>query len=366
MNKYNLLWPLIRRVDPERAHRCAITALSCATAFLKPKPSAPELSMSVLGLDFPNPLGLAAGFDKNAEVPDALLTLGFGFVEVGTVTPRPQVGNPRPRLFRLEKDHAIINRMGFNNHGVRAVQHRLALRLEKGRGGVVAANVGPNRGSDDAIEDCVTAARALAPFVQYLVINVSSPNTPGLRELQRANSLRDLIERVADGIADLDRPPKLLIKVAPDLDHDELADIAEIALEGKVDGLIATNTTTARPSNLRSKKREEIGGLSGPPLFERSTSVLFDLYKLTRGQVPLIGVGGINGGADAYRKIRAGASLVQLYTALVFQGPGIVGRILDELNELLKRDGFSSVQAAVGADHQGTPLETGTRRPIKA
>jgi dihydroorotate dehydrogenase len=357
---YAIAGRLIRLLDAERAHRLTIAALRRG---LVPRagrvPAAGvDLSVALWGLRFTNPLGLAAGFDKNAEVADAMLALGFGFVEVGTLTPAPQPGNPPPRLFRLPEDAAVINRFGFNNQGVEAAAGRLAWRRRAGRpdsesgGGIVGGNVGPNKDAADPAAACADAVAALAPLVDYLVVNVSSPNTPGLRALQRRGDLLRLLERVRaarDAAAAGGRTP-LLVKVAPDLTADERADIAEVVLASGIDGLIATNTTVERPAGLVSRHRSEAGGLSGRPLFEKSTAVLADFYRLAGGRLPLIGVGGIASGADAYAKIRAGASLVQLYTALVYHGPGLVGRIARELAELLRRDGFSSVEQAVGAD----------------
>ncbi len=351
MTFHDLFRPLIHALEPETAHRAAIAALRLGLGG-RAGADDPVLATRVWGLDFSNPVGLAAGFDKNAEVPDAILRLGFGFAEIGTVTPRPQAGNPRPRLFRLAADGAVINRMGFNNQGLDAVAARLGRRA---RLGVVGANIGKNKDSADAIADYVAGARALAPLADYLVVNVSSPNTPGLRALQGREPLAQLLRAVKvarDGaIADKIKPP-LLVKIAPDLTEQDLLDIAEVAAAVPVDGLIATNTTVARPGALGDPRRGESGGLSGRPLFEPSTRVLARLYKLTGGKIPLIGVGGVSSGAEAYAKIRAGASLVQLYTALVYQGPGLIGAIKRELARCLRRDGFSSVAAATGADHR--------------
>ena len=351
MTLYDLFRPLIHALEPETAHRAALMALRLGLAGGE-RGDDPVLATRVWGLDFPNPVGLAAGFDKNADVPDAVLRLGFGFAEIGTVTPRPQAGNPRPRLFRLPADGAVINRMGFNNQGLDAVAARLSQRP---RLGIVGANIGKNKDSADAVADYVTGARALAPMADYLVVNVSSPNTPGLRALQGREPLAQLLRAVKmarDGaVKDKIKPP-LLVKIAPDLTEQDLLDIAEVAAAVPVDGLIATNTTVARPGGLADSRRGESGGLSGRPLFESSTRVLARLYKLTGGKIPLIGVGGVASGADAYAKIRAGASLVQLYTALVYGGPGLIGVIKRELAEHLRRDGFSSVAAATGADHR--------------
>jgi dihydroorotate dehydrogenase len=315
------------------------------------------LSTRVWNLDFPNPIGLAAGFDKDARVPDAMLGLGFGFVEVGSVTPRPQAGNPRPRLFRLAEDRAVINRMGFNNRGLAAAAHRLAAR--RGRRGIVGANIGKNRDSADPFDDYEQGVAALAPLADFLVVNVSSPNTPGLRDLQKKKAIEEMIERLlaARAKATPSHPPPLLVKIAPDLAPEERADIAEVALATGLDGLIISNTTTARPPELRSRQAPEPGGLSGRPLFRASTELLAEMRRLTRGRVTLVGVGGVASGADAYAKIRAGASLVELYTALIYEGPGLVRRIKRELAALLRRDGFRSVAEAVG-NGERTPATT--------
>jgi dihydroorotate dehydrogenase len=302
-----------------------------------------------MGLEFSNPVGLAAGFDKHAEVPDDLLELGFGFVEVGSVTPRPQPGNPRPRVFRLEEDRAVINRYGFNSQGLAVAAERL--RKRHGRSGIVGVNVGANKDSQDPVADYVEGVGELAGLASYFVINISSPNTPGLRTLQARDSLDALLDHVLaarrKGGAQNSAP--LIVKIAPDLSPEDCHDIAEVLLARGVDGLIVSNTTTARPA-LRSDSRDEAGGLSGVPLLEPSTKILAEMYRLTEGKLPLIGTGGIASGHDAYRKIRAGASLVQLYTALVFQGPRLIGQIKQELADLLTTDGYDNIAQAVGAD----------------
>jgi dihydroorotate dehydrogenase len=313
------------------------------------------LRQTVLGLTFVNPIGLAAGFDKNGAVVRPMLDLGFGFVEVGTVTPLPQPGNPRPRLFRLTGDRAVINRMGFNNEGAAAMAARLQARVSRGPGaarGILGINLGKNKEQADAAADYVAGVAALGALAEYLVINVSSPNTPGLRALQERTRLEELIARVLAARDALARRPPLLLKIAPDLLEEERADIAAVALDSGLDGLVVSNTTVARPAGLDPRHAGEAGGLSGKPLFEASTAVLRDMYRRTEGRLPIIGVGGIASGADAYAKIRAGASLVQLYSALVFEGPGLVRRIKNELAALLMRDGFASVGAAVGVDHR--------------
>jgi dihydroorotate dehydrogenase len=347
---FDLGTPLLRLLPPETAHRASILALRSGMVPGSLEPGPPSLEITLWNRRFPNPVGLAAGFDKNAEVPDAMLRFGFGFVETGTVTPRPQSGNPKPRLFRLIEDRALINRLGFNNQGLEAVRVRLAAR--HGRPGLVGGNLGKNKDSTDAIADYVAGVHTLAPLADYLAVNVSSPNTPGLRDLQRKTSLLSLIAalksaRAAAAPATL---PPLLLKIAPDLSAEEREEIAEAAIETGIDGLIISNTTVARPAGLRSPHAREIGGLSGKPLFAAATALIAEIRRLTHGRIPLIGVGGIASGADAYAKIRAGASLVQLYTALVYEGPGLVQRIKRDLAEFLKRDGFATIAAAVGAD----------------
>lgn len=348
---------LLRTFDPETAHRLAIRALRSGVAELAlmplplaPEPEDPLLAIRLWGLDFPNPVGLAAGFDKNAEVPDVLLRLGFGFVEVGSVTPRPQAGNPKPRLFRLAQDRAVINRMGFNNDGATAVAARLRRHQWDG---IVGVNLGKNKDTQDAATDYEKGVAELAALAGYVVINVSSPNTPGLRALQGRAPLSALVGRVRAALnaAVPSGTPPLLLKIAPDLTEEDRQDIAQVALSGGLDGLIVSNTTIERPEGLLSAHRSETGGLSGPPLMTLSTEVLRDMYRLTEGRLPLIGVGGIASGADAYAKIRAGASLVQLYTALVYEGPGLVSRIKTDLARLLHSDGYTSLAEAVGADH---------------
>jgi dihydroorotate dehydrogenase len=347
---FDLALPLLRLLPPEAAHRASIAALRGGIAPYAAEPDPPSLGIALWGWQFPNPIGLAAGFDKNAEVPDAMLRFGFGFVETGTVTPRPQPGNPKPRLFRLTEDRALINRLGFNNEGLEAVRARLAAR--RGRAGLVGANLGKNKESTDAIADYVAGVKAMGALADYLVVNVSSPNTPGLRDLQRKPSLLALIAALksARALVAAPDPPPLLLKIAPDLSGAERAEIAEAALETGLDGMIVSNTTVARPAELRSSHARETGGLSGTPLFAPSTALLAEMWRLTRGQIPLIGVGGVASGADAYAKIRAGASLVQLYTALVYEGPGLVLRIKHDLAGFLARDGFASIADAVGAD----------------
>ncbi|MBT3790334.1 MAG: quinone-dependent dihydroorotate dehydrogenase [Alphaproteobacteria bacterium] len=349
---YPLVSPFLKHIDPETAHRLTIRALRTG---LVPDQSAPDeqiLRIDALGLSFPNPVGLAAGFDKNAEVPDAMLGQGFGFVEIGSVTPLPQYGNPRPRLFRLPEDGAVINRNGFNNEGVEVVTSRLEARSNKR--GILGANVGANKDSEDRIADYVTGIQRLAGLSDYITINISSPNTPGLRDLQGKAEMDELLTRCCaarDELAVVDGVRKsLVVKVAPDLDDLGREVIAEAVMTHGIDGLIVSNTTLSR-DGLENANKSEVGGMSGIPLFALSTEVLRDMYRLTRGSVILIGAGGIASGADAYAKIRAGASLVQFYTALAYAGPRLVVTIKQELAALLQRDGFSSVADAVGADH---------------
>ncbi len=333
------LRPLLFALDAERAHDLTLAALRTR---LVPR-AAPDdaiLRANLAGLDLPNPVGLAAGFDKNVHVPDAMLRLGFGFVEAGTVTPRAQDGNPRPRVFRLVDDRAVINRLGFNNDGLEAAA--LRLRARRARPGAVGINLGANKDSSDRIADYVAGVRATAALASYLTINISSPNTPGLRGLQERNALTDLIAATLSARGRIATP--LFVKVAPDLDAAQIDGIARAALDGGIDGLIVSNTTLAR-DGIASP---EAGGLSGAPLFVRSTSVLRAFRSATGGALPLIGVGGIASGADAYAKLRAGASAVQVYTALVYHGPGLIARIKAELAALLRRDGFACVAEAVG------------------
>lgn len=337
---------LLHRLDPERAHDLALAGLRLGLVPLPGKPvSTPRLATRLAGLALPNPLGLAAGFDKNARALSPLARAGFGFLEVGAATPRPQPGNPRPRLFRLTEDRAVINRFGFNNDGAAAIAARLAGRPQ---GGVVGLNLGANKDSADRPGDFAAVLATCGAHIDFATINVSSPNTERLRDLQGSDALRSVLLRVIEARATLPRQIPLFVKIAPDLGDDELSDITGVALETGIDGLIATNTTLDRES-LKSASRGEAGGLSGAPLFEKSTRVLARLSHLTDGRLPLIGVGGVETGESAYAKIRAGASAVQLYSALVYGGLSLVPRILHELDALLARDGFSSVAEAVGS-----------------
>ena len=356
MSSYRLLKPLLNAVSPETAHGLVIRALKLGLAPSGKTAADPLLAVRLWNRDFANPIGLAAGFDKQAEVMDAMLGQGFGFVEIGSVTPKPQPGNPKPRLFRLSEDEGVINRLGFNSAGMEVVAGNLAAfrARPKRHPGLVGVNLGKNKDSADAAADYVAGAKRLASYADYMVINVSSPNTPGLRALQDKSELANILVKVKATLAqgDSDTRLPLLVKIAPDLAASDLADIAEMALAGLADGLIVSNTTVARPPDLRSRWKDEAGGLSGKPLFAVSTQVLAEIYRLTRGHVPLIGVGGIGSAEDVYDKIRAGASLVQLYSALVYRGPELVGEMQRGLAALMRRDGFSSVAAAVGADHR--------------
>jgi len=357
-NLYPLIRPVLRQLPAEVAHNLTVRALQAGLGrFMIDRaarePDPPILAQRLWGLNFPNPVGLAAGFDKNARVPEAMRNFGFGFVEIGTVTPLPQPGNPKPRLFRLEGDQAIVNRMGFNSGGIDAAIDRLHGRP---RTAIVGINLGKNRNSRDAVLDYAEGIRRAAKVADYLVVNISSPNTPGLRDLQRRASLRALLVPLLRTREECERRVPLLVKISPDLTPKEREDIATIALDAGIDGLIVSNTTVDRPAGLVSRYATEAGGLSGRPLFAASTSLLADMYGLTQGGLPMIGVGGVASGADAYQKIRSGACLVQLYTALVFMGPSLVTDIKKELAELLQAEGFTSVAEAVGAAARSSSL----------
>jgi dihydroorotate dehydrogenase len=335
---------LLRRIDAEHAHDLALSALRLGLAGRDTTPEDPSLAMTILGRRFPNPIGLAAGFDKNAAAVAGLTRLGFGFVETGTVTPRPQPGNPRPRLFRLEHDRAVINRMGFNNGGLDAYVRNLAENAK--RPVPLGANVGINKEGADPDRDYPTLIAAVAPHVDYAVINVSSPNTPGLRDLQTDERLRAILRAVT---AVPNRPP-VLVKIAPDLADETIAAIVATCVAEGVEGLVVGNTTISRPAGLRSASAFEAGGLSGPPLFALSTRVLARAYQFANGRLVLIGAGGVSSGADALTKIRAGASLVQLYTAFAYHGPALIRRIKSELAAALREAGFTRIQGAIGSD----------------
>jgi dihydroorotate dehydrogenase len=356
----SLLWQL----PPEIAHQVALGALRAGLGFLTTteaarRPDPPVLKQHLWGICFSNPIGVAAGFDKDGVVPNAILNLGFGSVEVGTVTPRPQKGNRGPRLFRLDDDNAIINSMGFPSAGLDVVAKRLA-KLQKRRRGVLGINLGKNRETEDAVEDYADGIRRMAPLADYLVVNVSSPNTPGLRDLQRREPLEALLQRLLVTRDETGVRPPLLVKIAPDLTIEERADIAAVATSTGIDGMVIANTTVARPVGLTGRSRGERGGLSGRPLFDLSTELLSQMYRLTGGRIPLIGVGGVSTAEDAYAKIRAGASLVQLHTALIYAGMNLVGHLKNGLARLLEVDGFTNVAGAVGANHRDAGLHENT------
>jgi dihydroorotate dehydrogenase len=343
--------PLLRWLDPEDAHRVAVQGLRLLPP-IKPRADDGKLAVRAFGLNFPNPIGMAAGFDKNAEVPDALLRLGFGFVEIGSVTPRQQTGNPRPRLFRLERDEGVINRMGFNNDGAEAVLRRLASRAHLG--GILGVNVGANKDSPDRVADYVRLIETFAPVASYFTVNVSSPNTPGLRNLQQGHILDDLLAKVIDArerVRSKAGDSPVLLKIAPDLSLAELDEVVQVARSRRVDGMIVANTTVARPSSLRETPRaNEQGGLSGRPLFRLSTRMVAETYVRVEGAFPLIGVGGIDSGGAALTKIRAGASLIQLYSSLIYKGLSLVDDIKHDLASTLLRTGRESLSEIVGAD----------------
>lgn len=343
------LLKILHLLPPELAHDGTIKALQ---AGLVPAPQPfcdPILKTQLWGLDFLNPIGLAAGFDKNAEVPVAMLKLGFGFVETGTVTPLPQTGNVKPRIFRWPQGQAVINRLGFNNKGLDVYCANLKGALAQ-RIGIIGANVGRNKDSVDGIADYVKGVRAVSPLADYVVINISSPNTPGLRGLQNKSELEQLLHAVQQARAALEKRPPLLVKIAPDLDEMALEDIAGVALASNIDGLIISNTTITRAPDMPPELASQAGGLSGPPVFNLANQALRGMARLTKKRLPLIGVGGVSSAMDAYIKIKYGASLVQLYTGLIYQGPWLARAIAQGLAELLSRDGFNSVAEAVGVE----------------
>lgn len=372
-----LVNPFFALLDPEVAHRLAVSAAARGWVPREKRPDPPNIGLEVWGRNFSNPIGLAAGFDKNAEAVDGLLGLGFGFVEVGSVTPVPQEGNPKPRIFRLPQEGAIINRCGFNSEGIVAVAKRLGAQHGKRKldetssssssssdevkhggkagPGILGVNLGKNKTSEDAFADYVQGVHTLSQYADYLVINVSSPNTPGLRMLQGRKQLKDLVKKVQAARDEMqwgeEGPPPLLVKIAPDLSKEDLEDIAAVALALRLDGLIISNTTVSRPDPVsKNPVAAEVGGLSGKPLFNLSTNILKEMYILTRGKIPLIGCGGISSGEEAYQKVRAGATLVQVYTAFAYGGPALIPQMKAELAECLERDGFKSILEAVGAD----------------
>ena len=349
---YTRLFPLICRLPAETAHRLALTALERGLVPAPIRGSDPILRVHAFGRDLPNPVGLAAGFDKNARVFARMPALGFGFAEVGGVTPLPQPGNPRPRLFRLTEDKALINRMGFNNDGLEVVARRL--ERHAGDGQFVAVNLASNTASADPLQDFVTLTRRLAPLVELVVVDVSCPNTANGKMFLRREPLNDLLT----ALKPVRGQTPLALKVSPDLSDTEKSDIAALALAHDIDGMVVANTTIARPPALRSAHKGERGGLSGPPVKELSLRLLGEMYRATKGRLTMVGLGGIETGADAYAYIRAGATLVQLYTALVYQGPMLIPRIKAELAYLLRHDGFDDLTQAIGADH-GAPAVAG-------
>ncbi|PDO09587.1 MAG: dihydroorotate dehydrogenase (quinone) [Candidatus Reconcilbacillus cellulovorans] len=366
MDVYAWLKPMLFRMDPERAHRLTIAALGFlgrlpaanrALSAVWAVPEDPGLRVEAFGLSFPHPVGLAAGLDKNGEAATALASLGFGFLEVGTVTPEPQEGNPRPRLFRLPEDGALVNRMGFNNDGADALAARLAgYAAAGGRRVPIGVNIGKNRSTpnDRAADDYRACVRKLWPHADFFVLNVSSPNTPGLRDLQKQEAVSAIISAVRDEIARCaaggrSTPKPVLVKISPDLDEAELSLTVEAATAAGASGFVATNTTLAR-DGVRHPAGAETGGLSGRPLRRRATETIARVYRLTGGRVPIIGCGGIFDAGDAYEKIRAGASLVEIYTSLIYKGPSVIREICEGLRALAARDGFRSIAEAVGTD----------------
>lgn len=352
---FKLAKPFLHRMDPENAHQMTLKALKTGVIPCPSRINDARLKTTLWGRSFPNPVGLAAGFDKNADVVGQMLTIGFGFVEAGTVTPRPQEGNPRPRVFRDADHEAVINRMGFPNGGLESFRHNIEKFFEaKPRPpGMVGINIGMNKGVEDPAKDYCILVRALGPYADYLTVNISSPNTPGLRNLQARENLMPLLARIMEERAKScgkESPPPLLVKLAPDLTDAQLTDVAACLMEAQVDGVILGNTTLDRPEYLPANFYEQQGGLSGRPLTDKSTAIIRQFYKHTGGKMTIIGAGGISSARDAYAKIRAGASLVQLYTALVFQGPDLVPDILQGLLKLLDQDGIDHISKATGLD----------------
>ena len=341
---------ILKFLPPELAHSFSIQALKYLNLKFD-NINDPILSQHILGLDFPNPIGLAAGFDKNAEVISSMFSLGFGFIEVGTITPLPQKGNPKPRVFRLEDDNAIINNLGFNNKGIlKAKKNLLKLKSSSIKNRIVGVNLGLNKNSTDSIDDYLFGIESFCNLANYITINISSPNTVGLRDLQLRGKIENLIKQVVlkrEIIDSLTKIP-IFIKISPDLNDDQLRDIALISLANNIDGLIITNTTINRPNNLLSKNKNFKGGLSGKPLFQASNKILKKMYNLTNGQIILIGVGGISSGSDCYEKIKSGASLIQLYSALTFSGPSLISKIKKELVDLIKTDGYKNISDLIG------------------
>ncbi len=347
MSGYDLLRPVLFSLDPEAAHKLALRALATGV-HPRPERRHAALSQKLLGLDFPNPIGMAAGFDKNGEVPDALLALGFGFTEVGTVTPKPQPGNPRPRVFRLPRHRAMINRLGFNGEGAVAVHRRLAAR--KGRPGIVGVNVGANKDAADRVGDYAAGIYRFADVADYFTVNISSPNTPGLRDLHHEVALSELLSRIFEARDLAKSKVPILLKIAPDLDDEALAATTEIALRSGVEGMVVSNTTTAREAVAGDPAAAETGGLSGAPLYHASTVMLARVRRIVGRKMVLVGVGGVESAETVLGKLLAGADLVQFYTGMVYAGPGLPARILADLPKLLAREGVASVTEIVGRD----------------
>ena len=348
----DIIFKIIKKFPPEISH---IITLKLLKLKLKSKKiiNDPLLFQHIFGYDFSNPLGMAAGFDKNVEVVNSLLNLGFGFVEAGTITPKPQFGNDKPRVFRLSEDFAIINHLGFNNKGAKYAKKQLKkLNLNSLSKGIVGINIGKNKDTENFFDDYVYCLEKLGPFAHYVTINISSPNTPGLRDLQNRGQIEKLVQKLKDkknNLLSLESTP-VFFKIAPDMNEEQMRDIALMSLANNIDGLIISNSTTDRPMTLKSILKDEIGGLSGKPLFLKSTIMLKKIYNLTNGQIPLIGVGGISNGLECYEKIKSGASLLQIYTALIYHGPTVINKILSELINLIKTDGYKNVNEAIGKD----------------
>lgn len=363
MDFYPFIRPALMAMDGEDAHKLGLFALKHGLHPKPPQDHFPSLQCDVAGLRFDNPIGLAAGFDKDAEALKGLFDLGFGFVEAGTVTPQPQDGNPRPRVFREPSHGAVINRMGFPGKGMRHFKDNLSLYFDHApqNKGIVGLNIGMNKTQSDPASDYCVLIKMLAPMADYITINISSPNTPGLRDLQQRGPLLELLSRVMDERAQAcpHQAPPIFLKLAPDLNDDQIAELATSVIDAKIDGLILTNTTLERPEFLPSTFREQAGGLSGEPLKNKSTEVIRRFYSLTGGAIPIIGAGGISSGQDALDKIKAGASLVQIYSALAFHGPLLIYYVKRQLAQILKEQGYTSVDQAIGADHR--PDQEGLR-----
>lgn len=352
LDLFKFIKPVLFKLEPEQAHKAALLALKMGVA---PRGSIvnPRLNQTVFGLDFKNPIGVAAGFDKNAEVPNEIIKTGFGFAEIGSVTPKPQVGNPKPRIFRVAEHMGVINRMGFNNAGHRAVLNNMRNARMNKKSGQFGVNIGANKTSSDFIADYEQGIQVFYNVADYFVANISSPNTPGLRALQSKDSLQQLVDRICQKRAEMqeksDNYVPLLLKIAPDLTDEDITDISDIVLASELDGVIVSNTTIRRDFIAGHIHETEAGGLSGKPLFDFSTQMLAKFYQVTNGEIPLVGTGGISDGASAYAKICAGASLVQLYSCLIYTGTGIIDELNQGILDGLKRDGFNNINEAVGS-----------------